>query len=58
MENAIKNEQQTNNETVEKCVFCGANTPYLLSTPIVLREHYVEGAGQLCEKCASKRKTV
>lgn len=55
MENAIKNEQQTNNETVEKCVFCGAETPYLLSTPIALREHYVEGAGQLCKKCASKK---
>jgi len=35
----------------EKCVNCGAETPYLENLPIDLREHYVEGAGQLCKKC-------
>ena len=35
----------------EKCVNCGAETPYLVTTPVDLREYYVDGAGQLCKKC-------
>lgn len=35
----------------EKCVLCGAETPYLKSTPTDLRENYIDGAGQLCQKC-------
>lgn len=38
----------------EKCVTCGAETPYLKNLPIDLRENYVEGAGQLCKTCADK----
>ena len=33
------------------CVICGEETPYKTDTPIGMREHYVEGAGQLCERC-------
>lgn len=35
----------------ECCVRCGAETEYLISTPIDLRRWYVEGSGQLCEEC-------
>ena len=51
MENTMKNEQQPNNEAVEKCVVCGEETPYKFSTPIEQRKHYIEGVGQLCQKC-------
>lgn len=30
------------------CILCGAETPYYFSTPIHLRNGYVEGAGQGC----------
>jgi len=36
---------------VEKCVQCECDTPYLITTPIDERMYYIEGAGQLCEKC-------
>ena len=32
----------------EKCVICGALTPYFKDTPIDLRDGYVEGGGQTC----------
>lgn len=32
----------------DKCVICGKDTPYLISTHIDLREGYFEGAGQGC----------
>lgn len=35
----------------ELCVRCGKETAYDPSTPIEMRRWYVEGAGQLCEKC-------
>jgi hypothetical protein len=35
----------------EKCINCGAETPYLKNIPIDFRENYVEGAGQLCKTC-------
>jgi len=35
----------------EKCVCCGKDTPYSKSTPIDLRDYYIEGAGQLCRDC-------
>ena len=35
----------------EKCVVCGVNTGILESTPIEFRDNYIEGAGQLCNKC-------
>ena len=35
----------------DKCVICNAETPYTVDIHIKLREHYVEGAGQLCAVC-------
>jgi len=37
---------------IELCILCGNETGYMLNTNINLRKNYVEGAGQLCEKCA------
>jgi hypothetical protein len=37
--------------TAEECVICGIETKYDGYDNINNREHYVEGAGQLCEKC-------
>lgn len=37
---------------IERCVLCGKKTPYLTINPISERYYYVEGCGQLCEKCA------
>jgi hypothetical protein len=36
----------------EKCVLCGTQTNIPVSLPIDLRNNYVEGAGQLCDRCA------
>ena len=41
-------------DTIEKCVSCGEDTPYRLNENIFNRYHYVEGAGQLCEKCYNR----
>jgi len=38
----------------DKCVLCGDETSYTMNTPIDERYYYVEGAGQLCEKCYNK----
>lgn len=35
----------------EPCVVCHAVTDYSYRTPIQERNYYVEGVGQLCEKC-------
>ena len=47
MENILKNKK----DAQEKCVVCGMETPYKYNTPINEREYYIEGAGQLCQKC-------
>ena len=58
MGNTIKNatdmEQDRMDDPIEKCVICGAETPYKLSTPISQREFYVEGSGQICMHCHYK----
>ena len=38
----------------EKCVICGNETEYYLTTPIDFRENYIEGAGQVCPSCANR----
>ena len=38
-------------EQKELCIRCNKPTPYHPDTPIMLRRYYVEGSGQLCEKC-------
>jgi hypothetical protein len=35
----------------DKCVLCGAETPYDESVHIDYRHGYIEGAGQLCKSC-------
>ncbi len=43
--------------TKETCVMCGVGTPYDFQTHIDLREGYIEGLGQLCQKCYSNDTT-
>ena len=38
----------------ERCVVCGAETPFQRSTLVELRTDYVEGTGQLCCRCAEE----
>ena len=38
----------------DKCISCGTETVYEVSTHVDLRVNYVEGAGQLCQTCADK----
>lgn len=38
-------------ESRELCIRCGKPTLYPPNTPITLRRYFVEGSGQLCEKC-------
>ena len=35
----------------DDCVSCHGNTHVMKTLPIHLRQHYIEGAGQLCEQC-------
>ena len=37
----------------EKCVRCGVETEYDVSSPVTVRRWYIEGSGQLCEQCYS-----
>lgn len=43
--------QETESDSDEPCVLCGAKTGYKRSHPIQQRSHYIEGAGQLCPRC-------
>ena len=47
----VVTEQNNIDLTVERCVMCDAKTKYTSQVPIIQRNYYVEGAGQLCEKC-------
>lgn len=53
MENKIENVAvaEHSEDPIEKCVICGADTPYRFSTPISQRAFYVEGSGQICGNC-------
>lgn len=55
MENKSKDvaraERSKEYDPIEKCVICGADTPYRMSTPVSRREFYVEGSGQICRHC-------
>ena len=35
----------------EVCVSCNIVTEVLVTEPVTLRNHYVDGAGQLCQEC-------
>ena len=37
--------------TKENCILCGVETPYDFDTNVELRNHYIEGLGQLCRFC-------
>ncbi len=37
----------------DKCVICHQETKYDKDVPVHMREHYVEGSGQLCSSCFS-----
>ena len=52
--NIADNEKDKNNDPIEKCVICGGETPYRLSTPISQREFYEVGLGQICRHCHIK----
>lgn len=41
-------------EEFEKCVICGKKLNIKKIVPIQKRKYYIEGAGQLCEKCYFK----
>jgi len=41
---------------VEICVSCGAETSYKKGDDVTFRYGYIEGAGQLCFKCSQTRK--
>ena len=42
-------------EEKEKCVLCGKILEITKNTDITDREHYIEGAGQLCKECYQRR---
>ncbi len=39
---------------MEECIFCGIETNEPKDKHIDFRYNYIEGAGQLCSKCAEK----
>jgi len=45
---------QKHNIKMDKCVVCGKETEYVKNMHTDYRNNYVDGAGQLCEKCANK----
>jgi hypothetical protein len=47
-ENNLDVEEDNNKLEFDKCVLCGKESPYFLSTHIDLRQGYVEGGGQGC----------
>jgi recombinational DNA repair protein (RecF pathway) len=38
-------------DNYEKCVLCDIPTTIAVNTPVDNRHFYIEGAGQLCERC-------
>lgn len=40
----------------DKCVSCGSETAYDVTTHIDMRNAYVEGLGQLCNRCHTSGK--
>ena len=41
-------------ENKDKCVMCGVETPYDVSTHVDYRYNYVDGIGQMCANCHRK----
>ena len=42
---------QTPNKETDKCACCGCDTGIPKDTPISNRKYYIQGSGQLCDKC-------
>ena len=40
-----------NNLIYEACILCGQKTNVLMEESVAERKNYVEGVGQLCERC-------
>ena len=51
---ALEAENKALANEIELCVICGEKTNYTRGTHIDFRSGYVEGAGQLCDKCWNK----
>ncbi len=51
---SAEQKQRKENNPIEQCVMCGANTQYRFNDHIDTRIGYIEGAGQLCNKCWNK----
>jgi hypothetical protein len=43
------------NNSLEKCILCGVDTPYTFNDHIDYRTGYIEGVGQLCHSCWSSK---
>ena len=57
MNNKIKKLPKDNSKVVvemDECIVCGVETNEPKDKHIDYRYNYVEGAGQLCSKCAEK----
>lgn len=39
------------NTEYEICVMCGSTTDTPISLPVTERKNYIEGLGELCERC-------
>lgn len=50
----LKNDGFKVTNEMEECIVCGVDTNEPRDKHIDFRYNYVEGAGQLCSKCAEK----
>jgi len=46
--------ESKNQDPYEDCILCGEKTDVLRSTHVDFRTGYIEGAGQLCNKCYNR----
>jgi hypothetical protein len=53
-DNSLSMGQIPDYDSFDKCILCGVETPYTISTSIDYRIGYVEGVGQLCNYCVKK----
>ncbi len=47
----MKNTNKKKPNKHDKCVLCGETTEYAEMDHILVRDFYVDGAGQLCQAC-------
>lgn len=50
----LKLSKKESKPEMEECICCGAETNEPKDKHIDFRYNYIEGAGQLCSKCAEK----